>query len=218
MRKLTYFLFSLASLVAVSCGSTTSITASYKEPQAATTDFKKVFIVALTDNTYAQQAVENTMSKLMTDRGATTIKSMDVLPPNFRKAAEAKDREMVLQKLREKGCDAIMTVALVDAKEESRYVPGTTTSYYPMSYGYGYYGGFGSYYTYGYNNFYTPGYYTEDKVYYLETNIYDANTEKLVWSAQSQTYNPESIEDFLKGYSQALSDRMTKDNMMKKAK
>lgn len=215
MKKIAGYLLIFSSFLVVNCGSTTSITASYKQPELQNSSYKKVFIAALTDNTYAQQAVENSMAKLINDRGATALKSMDVLPPNFRKAAEKKDKEMVLEKLREKGCDAIMTIALIDAKHESRYVQDATP-YYPVAVPY--YGGFGSYYLYGYDNFYSLGYYTDDKIYYLEANIYDANTEKLVWSAQSQTYNPSSIDDFLKGYSQALSDKMTQDGVMKKGK
>lgn len=218
MRKINVFITVLLAITVISCGSTTSITASYRDPENPNPDFRKVFIVAMTDNTYAQQAVENSMAKLVADKGVAVIKSMDVLPPNFRKAAEKKDKELVLQKLREKGCDGIMTIALIDAKQETRYVQDTfnNSPYYPMSMSY--YGGFGTYYMYGYDNFYSPGYYTEDKIYYLETNIFDANSEKLVWSAQSQTTNPESIEDFLKGYNEALSERMTQDGVMKNKK
>ena len=218
MRKINVFIIVLFAITVISCGSTTSITASYRDPENQNPDFKKVFIVAMTDNTYAQQAVENSMAKLVADKGVAVIKSMDVLPPNFRKAAEKKDKELVLQKLREKGCDGIMTIALIDAKQETRYVQDTfnNSPYYPMSMSY--YGGFGTYYMYGYDNFYSPGYYTEDKIYYLETNIFDANSEKLVWSAQSQTTNPESIEDFLKGYNEALSERMNQDGVMKNKK
>lgn len=213
MRKLTFMLFTIASVALASCGSTTSVTASYKEPNLKNESYKKVFVAALTDNTYAQQAVENSMSKLLSDRNVSSIKSMDVLPPNFRKTAEKKDKELVVQKMREKGCDAIMTIALIDAKQETRYVQ-ESTPYYPI--GVPYYGGFGTYYMYGYDNFYSPGYYTDDKVYFLEANVYDAATEKLVWSAQSKTYNPSSIDDFLKGYAKALSERMTSDGLMLK--
>ena len=142
MRKLTFMLFTIASLALVSCGSTTSVTASYKEPNLKNESYKKVFVAALTDNTYAQQAVENSMSKLLSDRNVSSIKSMDVLPPNFRKTAEKKDKELVVQKMREKGCDAIMTIALIDAKQETRYVQ-QSTPYYPI--GVPFYGGFGTY-------------------------------------------------------------------------
>lgn len=210
MKKIKYpILILLIVLFIASCGSTTAITASYKEPNAKG-DYKKVFITALTDNNAAKQNVENRISELLVSRGAATIKSVDVLPPNFRKVAESKDKNLVIQKIQEKGCDGIMTIALVNKENETRYVQGT--SYYPA--GVPYYGGFGAYYAYGYDNFYSPGYYTTDKIYYLEVNLYDATTEKLVWSAQSKTYNPESLDDFLNGYVKAIGEEMTKDGII----
>lgn len=210
MKKIKYpILVLLIALLVSSCGSTTAITASYKEPNA-TANYKKVFVTALTDNNAAKQNVENKMSELLVSRGVATIKSVDVLPPNFRKVAESKDKELVIQKIREKGCDGIMTIALVNKENETRYVQGTP--YYPA--GIPYYGGFGAYYAYGYDNFYSPGYYTTDKIYYLEANLYDATTEKLVWSAQSKTYNPDSLDDFLNGYAKAIGEEMTKDGII----
>ena len=210
MKKIKYpILMLLIVLFISSCGSTTAITASYKEPNA-NGDYKKVFITALTDNNAAKQNVENRISELLVSRGASTVKSVDVLPPNFRKVAESKDKELVIQRIREKGCDAIMTIALVNKENETRYVQGT--SYYPA--GIPYYGGFGAYYAYGYDNFYSPGYYTTDKIYYLEVNLYDADSEKLVWSAQSKTYNPDSLDDFLNGYVKAIGEDMTKNGII----
>lgn len=211
MRKLNYVLIALLAITVVSCGSTTSITASYKPAELPNTNYKKVFIAALTDNTYAQQLTEESMAKLVAKKGATSIQSIDALPHNFRKVAEKKDIDMVVKRIGEANCDAIMTIALIDAKAETRYVQGSV-AYYPMTMPY--YGGFGSYYAYGYDSFYSPGYYTEDKIYYLEANIYDVKTEKLVWSAQSETYNPSSFEDFLKGYTTALSEKMKSDGIM----
>lgn len=212
MKKIqpSFLLLLLFVVIVSSCGSTTSITASYKEPNPQQSNFKKVFVAALTDNNAAKQNIEGKISQLLVSRGATTMKSVDVLPPNFRSVAESKDKELVLQKIREVNCDGIMTIALVNEQNETRYVPGT--NYYPA--GVPYYGAFGAYYAYGYDSFYSPGYYTNDKIYYLEANLYDSKTEKLVWSAQSKTYNPESLDDFLNGYVKALSDQMTKDGIM----
>lgn len=212
MSKLNYLFIALTAIIVTSCGTSTSITASYKPLDLPNTDYKKVFIAALTDNTYAQQHVEENMAKMLAKKGAASMQSIDVLPHNFRKVADKKDIDMVIDKIAQANCDAIMTIALVDAKDEKRYVQDNA-GYYPMAMPY--YGGFETYYAYGFDNFYSPGYYTEDKIYYLEANIYDIKTEKLVWSAQSETYNPNSIEDFLKGYTEAVSERMSKDGIMK---
>lgn len=210
MKRIRHFLL-LPLLIAAGCSTSTSITGSYKDAGAPKENFNKVFVVALTERASARQTVENNIAQLVTSRGAAAVKSSDALPPNFRTGNSTNDKNALLTKIKETKCDGIITIALVNQENETRYVPGTT-NYYPMRTGY--YGGFGTYYAYGYSNYYDPGYYTDDKVYYLEANLYDAATEKLVWSAQSKTYNPTSLDDFLAGYSKALSEQMTKDGIM----
>ena len=61
---------------------------------------------------------------------------------------------------------------------------------------------------------YSPGYYDQTKIYYIETNLYNAKTEELIWTAQSRTYDPTSINSFLKGYVDAIYDRMVKDGLL----
>ena len=100
-------------------------------------------------------------------------------------------KDEVLEMIRKNGQDGIITIALLDEKVETRYVPGTT--YSPMRYG-GYYGSFGGYYGYYGSTFYDPGYYTTDKSYIVETNLYDTGTETLAWSAQTETFDPSNPE------------------------
>lgn len=214
MKNIRHYLL-LSMLIVVGCGTSTSITGAYKDAAAPNTKYSKVFVVAISDRAAARQTVEKSVAQLITSRGAAAVKSSDALPPDFRSGDATKDKNLLLSKIKETNCDGILTVALINQEHETRYVPGTA-NYYPM--GVGYYGGFGAYYAYGYNNFYTPGYYTDDKIYYLEANLYDTATEKLVWSAQSKTYNPTSLDDFLAGYTKALSDQMNKDGIMATAK
>ena len=63
---------------------------------------------------------------------------------------------------------------------------------------------------------YDPGYYATDKNYYLEINLYDAKTEELVWSAQSETTNPSSIETFSNSFSQLVVNQLIKDGLISK--
>ena len=115
--------------------------------------------------------------------------------------------------MKQLGCDAILTVGLVDKTSETRYVPGTV-SYSPyMGYGYG----FGGYYGYMGPTMYNPGYYTTDKTYFMEANVFDASNEKLIWSAQSEAYDPTSISKFSRDYTTILMDKISSD-MKKKNK
>ena len=211
MKRITNTnLMLLLALFISACGTTTSITGSYKAPGVTQVAYKKIFISALNGNTSVKQSVETSLANYLATKGIASVKSSDVFPPSFHESGADKNKDTVLQKIRQTKCDGILTVALVNKETETRYVPGSGV--YP--YGVGYYGTFGAYYGYGYGSFYSPGYYTNDKIYYLETNLYDADTEKLVWSAQSQTYNPSSLDSFLEGYEKAITQQVIKDNLM----
>ncbi|WP_448697866.1 hypothetical protein ACFGVR_13745 [Mucilaginibacter sp. AW1-3] len=208
MKKLGYLnLVFMAILFSVACSTSTSIMSSYKAPGIGHVSYKKIFVSALTDNAAVRQTVENELARYMSTKGIVTVKSSDAFPPNFHSTGEDKDKDVVLSKIRSSNCDGIFTIAMVNKETETRYVPGSG----PVG---PYYGSFGAYYGYGYGSFYSAGYYTEDKVYYMQTNIFDAKTESLVWSAKSQTYNPSSLEDFLKGYETAITEQIVKDGLV----
>jgi hypothetical protein len=213
MKKLMKKSLMLAAiLVVAACGSTTSITGSYKAPGVGEVGYKKVFVSALNDKIAVRQSVESEIANYLNSKGYTAVKSTDIFPANFHSSGNDKDKDAVLKAIRETNADGILTLALVNKENETRYVPGSGG--YPVG---GYYGTFGAYYGYGYNSFYSPGYYTNDKIYYVETNLYDAKTENLVWSAQSKTVNPSSIDDFMKGYEKAIAEQLIKDGLVKPA-
>src|SRR5690606_23752299 len=106
----------------------------------------------------------------------------------------------------------ILTVALIDKETETRYVPGNA-GYAPMP-RFGYYGTFWGYYNTWYPTLYSPGYYEGEKVYFIETNLYDADTEELLWSAQSETYNPRNLPDFASTFADVVVSRMERDDLL----
>jgi hypothetical protein len=113
-----------------------------------------------------------------------------------------------------KNMDAILTLSTVKQETQTRYVPGSSP-YSPL--GYPYYNDFWGYYSYWYPRFYAPGYYVLDKIYYIEVNLYDTQTEKLVWSAQSKTYNPDDLPSFSREFSDVIADKLKNDGMISKA-
>jgi len=143
-----------------------------------------------------------------------TIKSIDALAGSFRSNSTPSEAD-VLDKVRELNCDLIFTVSLLDSKSETRYVPGSTSYYYAPYPTYGYYGGFGTYYGHYGPAVYSPGYYTTDKSYYLEGNLFDAFTEKILWSIQTVTYNPDGIKQFSSSYCKLLVNQAQYDELLK---
>ncbi|MEP0713088.1 MAG: hypothetical protein ABJC55_14310 [Algoriphagus sp.] len=210
MTKLNSIVALVLLAAVAACSPSTKITGSWKAPQAKEGGYSNIFVTALTENLVSRQTIENDIDELLEKDRIAANSSFDIIPPGFKATAENKDK--TLKAIQDAGHDAILTIALLDQTSETRYVPGTTM-YSPMGYG-GYYGRFYGYYSYYNPVMYDPGYYTTDKNYYIEMNLYDAQTEELVWSAQSETTNPSSIETFSKAFAQAVEYQLIKDKVI----
>lgn len=192
------------------CGPSTYIIGSWTNPEAVPINYDNILVTAITENMSVKQTLESELAEKLRAQGVNATKSVEEWPPSF--TQEQPSREALMQAIQETGHDAIMTVAIVDEELETRYVPGAGP-YAPMA-RFPYYGNFWGYYNYWYPQFYDPGYYTTDKVYYLETNLYDAQTERLVWSAQSETINPGDLQNFAEEYAQVTVEELREDNIL----
>jgi hypothetical protein len=192
------------------CSSTsTKITGTWKNPDQKQ-GYNRIIVTALTENLKARQTVENDLAVELGQEGVKTTKSLDILPPSFT-ASKEPDREAILGKIKGQKVDGILTITLVDKETDSRYVPGSF-GYTPIT-RFGYYGRFWGYYTNWYPTMVSPGYYVDDKIYFIETNLYDADTEELIWSAQSETYNPLDLSSFSSEFASLVVDRMRTDGL-----
>jgi hypothetical protein len=195
----------------MSCGTTTMVTNSWRKDSATANGYKNIFVAAITSNIGAKQAVENGLQAQLQQQGLNVEKSIDVFPPDFSTQTGQK-KELILSKIQSTNADGILTVALLRKETETRYQPGG--GYWNPGLRYGYYNRFWSYYSNWYPSVYAPGYYDQQQVYYLETNLYNARTEELIWAAQSKTYDPSDIDSFLKGYIKAIKEQMIKDGLI----
>ncbi|MEH0154563.1 hypothetical protein V6R21_10495 [Limibacter armeniacum] len=197
-------------LVLLGC-TPTKMTTSWQNPKIKEPAYENVFVAALTENMGIRQRVENEIAYQIQKEGGAAGPSAELFPPKL-DGHMPQDKNVILEKVRAAGFDSILTVALVDSKNETRYVPGAA-GYAPMGM-YGYYGTFGGYYGYRYPYAYSPGYYTQDKVYFMEANLYDVATEQLVWSAQSEFYNPSDLESFANDFADRVSNSLRWDRLI----
>lgn len=210
----TLFAISAALLAGIAfhgCAPATQITGSWKNPEAAAKQYNNVIIAAMTNNVVVRQQVENDLQAQLQKQGIKAVKSIDIFPPSA-SSRTGPDVNEILDKVKANGYDGILTVAVVDEERETRYIPGNYT-YAPIT-RFGWYGRFSGYYSYWSPIMYDPGYYTEDKVYFLEANLYDSQTENLVWSAQSTSYNPSNLQKASQAFAQVTVERMGQDNVV----
>ena len=213
MKLIISFSFLFLTVLLFSCGSSHTVINSWVNKDAPKDrNYKKIFIIALTENAAARSTVEDDFAYALDEHNFDVVKSTSVFPATFTKET-APSKETVLARVKELNCDLIFAVSLLDSKTKSRYVPGTV-SYAPYP-AYGYYGGFGTYYGYYGPTVYSPGYYTTDQVYYMEANLFDVKSGDILWSVQTKTYNPSNLSTFSSTYCNTIIDQAYYDGLLK---
>ncbi len=215
MNKLFHFSGILISIffsffILNSCIRTsTLITGSWEKPDLDR-KYDNLVVEAFTPQQELEEALELQMAGELNEKGIYAKINKDTLPPA--PLENDQDKSEIMDNIKENGADGILTIAIIDKAAESRYSPGPRPyAPYPR---YPYYGSFWGYYDYWYPYFRRPGYYTLEKVYYIETNIFDAESEELIWSAQSKTYEHTNLEAFSEDYAQEVVDEMIKDGII----
>ncbi len=195
-------------LIAAGC-STSKITSSWKADNAIVPKYNKVLVLALIreNDRSIQENMENHFVGDLKELGYNAVSS---LQEYGLKAFDQMDEEPAIDKLKNSGVDAVITIVLLDKKKESRYVPGDL---YFSPYGY-YYNRFWGYRTVLYRRIYEPGYYVTDTKYFWESNLYDMSTQKLVYSVQTRSFDPASSESLGHEYGRMIVKNMLKENIL----
>jgi len=214
-------------IVLISCATpATQITGSWKDPAAPS--YKNFFVAVLTKNLQARQRLEGDISDRLAHEHVKVTKSLQVFA-HTEKVETEEERKAALEKIQNLGHDAIMVIKIVNKTEDTRYVAGTN-SYAPTNIGIGtgynlqttgapppgQYGAFGVYYLDNYGSHSTPGSYQTDQAYFVESNLFDAKTAKLVWSAQSEVFNPANLNSASGDFSFVMVDALKKGNLIYK--
>ncbi|MBL7747979.1 MAG: hypothetical protein JNM19_11155 [Chitinophagaceae bacterium] len=209
MKKIKWTIIILL-LVAVGC-TTSKITSSWKESSHVPKLYNKVMVLGLireSDRTI-QENMENHLVGDLKDLGYNAVSSMGEYGP---KAFDNMTEEEAIGKIKNGGIDAVVTIVLLDKEKERKYVPGNT-HYSPYGY---YYNRFWGYRATLYRRIYEPGYYVTDTKYFWESNLYDMVTQKLVYSVQTQSFDPANTESLGHEYGQLIMQDMVKNNVIKR--
>jgi hypothetical protein len=119
------------------------------------------------------------------------------------------DHAVIAAKMKELNADAVLISRLVSKKIIPTIIPGSV--YYPPSS----YGNWHDYYGSGFQAVYSPGYIVEDEYALMETNLYDAGTDKLIWSAASETAMMGSDQIQIKSFIGVMVNTMVDRKLLK---
>ena len=192
----------LIAIFSAGCA-TTSLTSAWKDPSYQGRP-QKIMIIELAKKPANKRLIEDEFVREFKARGTDAVASYTVMPDD-----KQGDNAVIADKMREQGADAVLISRLADKTTVHTYIPGTVT-YAPA-----YYGNWRDYYRTGYQAVYTPGYIAEDEYALMETNLYNAGDDKLIWSALSETEIRSSNQDQIRSYIGTMVKAMVDKKLLK---
>jgi len=202
----------VTSILLISCANT-KISQSWVEADNKKS-YSDLLIIGIAESEQNRRAYESHFSDDLRAIGVEAESSYKLI-----KSDEKIDRDTIAKAIEGLGIDGVLVTHLVAVDEETIYRPTTGYMYgggYGVGYGGGYYGGLYSYYPHVNSYVNNPGYYTTHETYTLETNLYDVESEELVWSARSRSFAPESVQEVIVDLTKLLIEDLQNKNLIKK--
>ena len=200
----------LSLLFAVGCSSS-KITSTWKAENTVPQKYDKIMVLGLIRDSdrSLQQNMEDHLVGDLQNLGYNAVSSLKIYGP---KAFDNMDETDALNKIKNSGIDAVVTIVLLDKQKERKYVPGNLT-YSPYGY---YYDRFWGYRSVLYQRIYQPGYYVTDTKYFWESNLYEMKDQQLVYSVQTKSFDPSDKETMAHDYGMMMVKDMVKQNVLAK--
>jgi len=208
MTRFKYHLLELAGLgflafMLAAC-STTQVKSIWKDP-AYLGYPQKIMVIAVAKEPIYRRIVEDEFVSQLKARGTDAIASYTTLPDKSQddQAAIAK---MVVQL----DADTVLISRLVSKRSVRVYYPATV-SYRPP-----YYRKWPEYYRMGYETINAPGYTTKYEYALMETNLYDASNDNLIWAATTETGVENFNQTLIKQYIGTILNNMARYGLLRK--
>ncbi len=195
-------LFAIAFLASCSSSKLTSSWTATNASVLATSNKILVLGIIREKDTRLRMQMEGWLVDGLKAKGYNAVSAYTLYGP---KMFDNKSEESVLAQLHNSGIDEVFTIALLDKSRQRQYQPGTI---YPSP--------FWGYYSYMYGQVYSPGYTTVTTRFFWESNLYDVRTKALLYSAQSETYNPSSASNMARDNSKTIVKNMIKKGLIAK--
>ena len=215
LKKL--LVISLAGIFATAC-SGTKVSDSWSS-QDYKGKIRNVYIIGIAKNDLNRMMFENNFIRRLTEEGVKSTPSYPDLP----RGMEA-ERDSIIRMMRANNSDSVLLTRVTGQETKATFTSGsrgaTQYSFAPGGYsgaqanerlGLPYYVNWHSYYSAGYRAVPAQQSVTKLVVLYVESVLYDLQTEELIWSARMET----DLQSDLEGMMKKFVDQAVKELKMK---
>jgi len=203
-----------AALGSTSCGTQTTLETSWHIPSLPGQTFGKLAVIGLLKNSTDSKAFEIGAASRFEQAGVNAVPGFSILEGETSLSQDEMERRVEAS-----GVDGVLFFKMIAVDSTKRYisptkylVPGAPHPYWWDDPYWGYYNP----YPYHYWGYWSPamqvvttsGYWEKHATYQVETALYRTSDNKLVWTAISNTYDPQGDYDLASSLSRVALKRL----------
>lgn len=204
MRDSLLFHFLCILSIMFSGCSATKISSVWRDPSFQEKKYKNIIVIGIMEENRKRSLRLSFEEHLVNDLKEMGYKAISSTDAYGIKSFIGKTEDEIIQILKTGGYDAVITTTLLDISKEQNYVRGHM-DYWPGGI---YYSRFGRYYSYWHNRVYAPGYFIINTNYIIESNLFDIEDDKIIFSAQTESMDPSSIDNLAHRISKSILKSM----------
>lgn len=189
INKALFISLLMATSILLNACSTTQFVENWNDPDYRGPALSKILVIGVINREDNRRKFEDEFSKLLTTETRTGVSSYSLIP-DLKKSGNKEDILDVVEKAQ---ADGVLIVTTHGVSQQDRVTAGSIDYIPNMGRGYGMYG----YYNRSHSFVYTQGNSVTDSVLRIDTKLYNASTEKLIWSAKTESFNPTSSDKII---------------------
>lgn len=211
----------LISPLLAGCATRTIMETNWELPGYAKTPYEEIAVIGVLRNDASDQRFEHALASELEKADVDAVPGYTIM-----KTRDDVDQEEMEKIIDSSNVDAVLISRLIAVNRDFHYVPPTAYDVPPGPYADWWTDTYWGYYTpypYHYWGYWhpaaqvvvEPGYWDVDKNYRVETALYSARDQRLVWTATSRTFDPMSEEDLASSLGSELVERLEKAGIVR---
>ena len=199
MKQFFFYLILLSLFIMsffISCSSSTQLTNVWIDDTYQTEGIKKVLVLGVATENWKKKVYENEFRQQLIKRNVDAVSAWELLPEN-----EKLNKETFEKYFKDQNIDAVLVARAIGTNTEATVIGGGA-SHIAVGF-YGFYFSTAQLY-------YTQGYTAEEKIVLMKSELFETSEGKLIWSANSSSYEPKNTGDVIKTVSKEVVEEISK--------
>jgi hypothetical protein len=186
-----------------SCASS-KITGEWKDPELGSKKYSHILVIGVAKQPDRRKFYEDEFAKQLNRQGIMAIASHTIIPRD-----KMQDKDAIVKSIEGLRVDGVIVTRLQGIKEQKQVPQGKT---YQVPYGY--YNNMYDYYNNSFSTAPSRSYAETHEYLQLESNLYDAETEKLAYSITTDTFVRQKFNSRITAYIETVVRQLQNNKLL----